>query len=61
MHQAADALSRLRTTGTHRTPIGDEIPVLCITSAIRPGEVRSIYMKNYEAVNDKEGIRLPKV
>lgn len=39
-HQADDALSRLKTTGTNQLSIDDEVPVLCPTASISPGKSR---------------------
>lgn len=36
-HQAADALSILKPTGTHQWLIQDDVPLLCITSCILIG------------------------
>lgn len=38
----------------------DEILVLCITASISPknGEVKVIYVQNYDLLRDKEGIGL---
>lgn len=61
-HQTADVLLPLRNTRTDQTPIGDEIQVLCITSSIsQKGEAKVMYMKDYHALNDNEGIGRPAV
>lgn len=62
-HQATDALLRLKTTVTDQTPIEVKMPVLLITPSIHPGNgaVRVMYMQDYDALSDCEGIRIPSV
>lgn len=57
-HQAAEALSPLKTTRTDQTSIEDELPVLFITSFIFTGKEIREYIQDYEVLNDKKSIEL---
>lgn len=62
-HQACDALLRLKTTGTDRSPIDDDIPVLGITPSNLPEkeEARAGSMHGNGVIDHKEGVQLPAV
>lgn len=54
-HQAPDALSWLKTTGTDETLIKDEVQVLYITASIshENGEESVMYVRDYGVLNHK--------
>lgn len=62
-HQAADAVSRLKTIESDQTLIEAKLPVFCIMASIFPekGEARLTYIQGYDVSNDKKEIRIPEV
>lgn len=58
-HQEADALSKLKSTGTDQMRIDEEITVLSITTSIRLEnvEARVICMQCYGEIDDSKGTK----
>lgn len=61
-NQAPDTLSGLKTTRNDQMPINNKIPVRSITFfSPEKREARVVYMANYDVINVRECIQLPKI